>query len=556
MLDPVITSEGLAVRGRDGRWRAFRKGDGGGDGLASAAVNHVHAGADGRVWVLTDAGLAAFEPERATFRTVGLGITVPVWHAAESPADPGALWLATVGAGACRYEPASGAARCLGRADGLPSNVVHRIEPGDGALWVGTDAGLARLDPATGAVATFTAADGLHGDVVDLMSSHRGAGGALYFGGPGGYTAFDPAAVRARETAPPVRFVSVAAGAGAPDRAVASGDRVVLGRPARRLAVAFAALDYARPRATRYRYRLAPLEADWAETDGDGAFARYGSVPPGEYAFEVVAQAGSGAFGSAPARLAVVVPPAWWERPVAWAVGVLALVGLVGAGVWRRGERRRAEAVELARRLAASREGERVRLARELHDGPVQQLYQVGHGLDRLGAETGARVGAMRSALDAASGELRAVLTDIRPPHVGTLGAGAAVDVVVRRFADAYPGVDVELDLAAAGRAWPVAVQHAAVRIVQEALSNAGRHAGARSVRVSLGETGGAAVVEVADDGRGFDASVRDVDRVREAHFGLAGLRERADALGGRAEVASAPGRGTVVRARLPLAGP
>ena len=72
--------------------------------------------------------------------------------------------------------------------------------------------GVARLDPRSGRTTSFTAADGLHGDIVDLMSSHRAADGTLYVGGPGGYTAFDPAAARPSADRPPVRISSVEVG--------------------------------------------------------------------------------------------------------------------------------------------------------------------------------------------------------------------------------------------------------------------------------------------------------------------------------------------------------
>ena len=557
----VATSYGMGLRENE-QWRAFREGEGGGDGLADAAVNVIYTDRSGRVWVGSDGGLDRFFPSKNAFHRTGVSrdlATPIVWHVAESPADPGALWLATVGSGACRYVPATDETDCLRIADGLPSNVVHRIEAGDGALWLGTDRGIARLDLATRDVVTFSEADGLHGDIVDLMSSHRDADGTIRMGGPGGYTAFRPTEVRPSTFRPPVRFSQVERGS-LVHRSMASGDTLRLAPSGRRFAVRFAALDYTRPRRNRYRYRLAPLETAWTETDGAAPEARYAALPPGTYTFEVVGSNHAGVFAPEPSRLHVEVPPVWWERrAVQGLLGLLVLAGVGGLG-WvsvRRSERRRADAAEVARRLAGSREAERIRLARELHDGTMQHLYRVGHDLDRLAtlvpeAER-AEVSTVRSTLDEASDELRSVLADIRLPHVGTFGAAAAVRAAAERFQRTAPDVEVVLALDADGRRWPVEVQHAATRIVQEALANVGRHAQAASVTLRLGERGGMAEVEVADDGRGFDTHISDVAHVRGDHFGLAGLRERADALGGRAEVTSTPGTGTRVRAWLPL---
>lgn len=553
----VASSNGLAVRERDGVWRFFVQGPEP-VGLPATAANFVHVANDGRVWVATDGGMVeVVDGGLRRVATASLGSAV-VWHVVESPDDPGALWLATIGTGACRLDLDAERARCYTTADGLPSNTIHRIEYGAGSLWLGSDRGVSRFDPRSGAVATFTRADGLHGDVADLLSSTRAPDGTLYFGGPGGYTAFDPTAVAARREASPPMFSSVTVG-GVRQPVAAEGDTVRLARGARRFGAEFATLDFTAPDQNRYRYRLSPLETEWTTADARSAEARYAALPPGDYVLDVVGNGRAGTFGKQTARLYVTVPPAWWERRSVQALGLLLALATVGAAGWRavrRSERQRADEAEVAQRLAAGREAERFRLARELHDGAMQHLYRTGHDLDRLVDAAGSEaVAPVRAGLDEAAGELRAVLTDIRPPHVGTLGAAAAVRAAANRFAGTYPDVCVDVAADTTGRRWPVPVQHAAVRIVQEALSNVGRHAGASIVQVTLAEADDHAVIEVADDGRGFDTRLRDVDHVRASHFGLAGLRERAEGLGGRVEITSVPDVGTRVQASLPLSG-
>ena len=554
----IGSSSGLAVRLRDESWRVYQKGDGGRDGLPTDAVNVVHVDDEGRTWVGTDGGLVEFDLERRSFRRVApssLGASI-VWDVEETPDDPGALWLATVGTGMCRLDPEADRVECFTTADGLPSNVVHRIERGDGALWLGTDRGVSRFDLEAGSVATYTKADGLHGDIADFMSSYRTTDGTLMFGGPGGYTVFGPSEVTERGAPPVVQFTSVSTG-GVELPPVATGDTISLDPRDRRLAAEFAALDFTAPGQNRYRHRLLPVDSMWTPASARSAEVRYPALPPGEYVLEVLGSSHTGTFGDTPARLYISVPPMWWERTSVRALGLVLAVGLMGALGWtgvRRSERKRADALEVARRLAEVREAERLRLARELHDGTMQHIYRAGHDLDRLAETAGLEaVSVARAGLDEAATDLRAVLTDIRPPHVGTLGAGPAIQAAATQFGRTYPDLEVETDLEATGRRWPIPVQHAAVRIAQEALSNAGRHAAARHVVISLTERDGAGVLEVADDGTGFDIHLREVDHVRDGHFGLAGLRERAEALGGHLEIESAPGQGTTIRARLPL---
>ncbi|MGB3542491.1 ligand-binding sensor domain-containing protein, partial [Rubrivirga sp.] len=181
----VSSSYGLAVRLEDGTWLGYKEGEGGRDGLPTSATNIVHVDGRGRVWIATDAGLVEFDVARRSFRRVAtgtLGASI-VWDISENPDDPGALWLATVGTGTCRLDPEADAVECFTITDGLPSNVVHRVEPGPGAMWLGTDRGIARFDLEDRTVATFTQADGLHGDIADFMSSYRTTDGRLLFGG-------------------------------------------------------------------------------------------------------------------------------------------------------------------------------------------------------------------------------------------------------------------------------------------------------------------------------------------------------------------------------------
>jgi signal transduction histidine kinase len=112
--------------------------------------------------------------------------------------------------------------------------------------------------------------------------------------------------------------------------------------------------------------------------------------------------------------------------------------------------------------------------------------------------------------------------------------------------------VETAIDLPASAAPRPAAtdVETAAYRIVQEALSNAARHAGAGRVTVALAQAGEALTVRVADDGEGFDPATG------AAGFGLRGMRERVDLLNGRLRVGAAPGRGTEVRAVLPIPAP
>ncbi len=209
--------------------------------------------------------------------------------------------------------------------------------------------------------------------------------------------------------------------------------------------------------------------------------------------------------------------------------------------------------LELQRALTASclaaQEEERVRLARELHDDPLQQLTYLVRLLDdaRL---TGSAAQLAREAHRIAAGvsvALRQVIRGLRPPVLDDLGLVPALRQLAAEVQDAT-GLPVEVHaLGGTVRAAPE-VELAAYRIVQEALSNVTKHAGARRATVDV-DLGDELLLTVRDDGRGF------VPRRRTSGFGLAGMQERALVAGGAVFVQSRVGDGTEVRLALPVHG-
>jgi signal transduction histidine kinase len=397
------------------------------------------------------------------------------------------------------------------------------------------------------------------------MAYHRGRSGRLYVGGPRGFNAFDPARVTPDRYAAPVAVSGVRVfDRRRPGLPRPTGDTLRLAHDQNHVAFDLAALDYVDPRAVRYRYRLAGVDDGWRTTDGRRPFGSYTGLAPGAYAFEVRATNHAGVASPHRARLRLVVTPAWWQT--AWFRWGLALagLGLVAGSVRARLaflRRRQREQIHVQRRLAAVRERERQRLARDLHDGPMQELYRVGHDLDRLATLTPDHAGDVRATREAVGGVasvLRAVLVALRPPHLDALGLGAALRSLARQTERRHPALAVTTRLDVPD-ALDADAEYALYRITQEALANAAQHARAARVTVTLhAETDAAgaraAVLTVRDDGRGFAVPPRLLDLARDEHFGLVGAAERADALGGRLRVTSRPGHGTTVRAALPLA--
>lgn len=216
-----------------------------------------------------------------------------------------------------------------------------------------------------------------------------------------------------------------------------------------------------------------------------------------------------------------------------------------------------AERRSLAAAIVLAQEQERRRVAEDLHDGPVQELVGLGLTLDALSA------GLREQAPEAADGvaraaasardmvkALRRAIFDLHPMALKELGFSAATRALVQRLE--WRGARVSLDLEAADGLSDVH-RTVAFRVVQEAIANVARHAEPAAVAISARADGDRIVVEVADDGRGFDPGDPRA-RIEGGHLGLAAMSERAALVGGDVTIDSAPGRGTTLRLSLPAA--
>lgn len=209
-------------------------------------------------------------------------------------------------------------------------------------------------------------------------------------------------------------------------------------------------------------------------------------------------------------------------------------------------------------RLLRSREEERMRLARDLHDGPIQMLVGLNLQLGLLTAESSpiqAELEAMRAEVKALLGELRQLCAQLRPPLLDALGLGAALRALAADWS-AQHGIETAVTVPADETLGHVPEEIAVnlFRVAQEALTNVARHAHARSVALSLAVEEDSLCLTVADDGCGFEVPA-DLTRLAEnGHYGLAGMQERAALIGAQLEVTSTPGEGTTILTRVTMA--
>jgi PAS domain S-box-containing protein len=208
-------------------------------------------------------------------------------------------------------------------------------------------------------------------------------------------------------------------------------------------------------------------------------------------------------------------------------------------------ERRR-----LLLRLEDAQEQERRRIASDIHDDPIQVMSAADVRAQALAKrledpDLKGEADELRAVIHSAVERLRHLLFELRPPALEREGLAAALHAWA---GDVKPATSIEDGLTAEP---PRETQAILFRIAQEAIANARKHAGANRIEVSIEEADGGVRLVVSDDGAGFDAGVVVVPE--PGHIGLLTMVERAELAGGRCEIQSDPGRGTSVRAWLPL---
>jgi signal transduction histidine kinase len=225
-------------------------------------------------------------------------------------------------------------------------------------------------------------------------------------------------------------------------------------------------------------------------------------------------------------------------------------------------DQREADTRAASRRLLATSERELQRIVLDMHDGPVQDIFAALSQLQvlerALAGDTGTQQRARQAVrlLERALAEIRNFIGAFRPPGFERRALGEIVEgLAVQHETLTNQAVELQLPEDLGDCVLPTKI--AIYRILQEGLANGHRHSGASRQRVSVARRGGSIELTVADEGRGFDpkqvlASEEDVG-VEGGHFGLRGIQDRVEMLGGTFILDSAPGRGTALTVTLPV---
>lgn len=215
------------------------------------------------------------------------------------------------------------------------------------------------------------------------------------------------------------------------------------------------------------------------------------------------------------------------------------------------------ELSELERRLFEGMEAERLHLAQELHDGPLQDLYSATFQLSPLAnkAQDDAEQQSyteIKATIQQVIHTLRSICGELRPPALVPFGLEKAIRSQAEQMQELHPEIKIKLDLMKDGQEIQETVRIALYRIYQQILINVIRHAQASQVTIRFEFNEQQITLVIRDNGKGFKVPERWIELVRQGHFGLVGAAERAEALGGRLRIKSWQGAGTVIYVVVP----
>lgn len=472
--------------------------------------------------------------------------------------DPdGTLWIGTFGGGLNAFR--DGRFVHYTARDGLLSdNVAHIEDDGHGSLWLATTRGICRVskhqlaDLSAHKIRALTPVnygvdDGLRSaqcapGIPTGGGGERTSDGRLWFPTGHGLAVIDPSTRDREAMAPMVNLVDV----------VADGREVELGHPAQippgggRLQIRFTGIHLGSPERVRYSYRLEGLDPEWSPEVARRVI-NYNSLPHGRYRFVVRARVP----GGAPAEQAFAFDLAPHFYQTFWFRCLCALVGM--ALIWALYQLRLAT----IRSRFALVLAERARLAREIHDTLAQGFVGISSQLDAVAMCLPNNPAQARSYLDLARKMARHSLTEARRSvmdlRASVLEGQDLAAALQSGTAQWVAGSDVELHVDVSGPENPLSqdMEQHLLRIAQEAVTNVLKHAGARRIWVKLHMEARRLYLRIVDDGRGFEQ--QDVFADLGGHFGLIGMRERAERLGGELHLKSRPGEGTQVEVTVPL---
>lgn len=442
--------------------------------------------------------------------------------------------------------------------NGLPCDGVNAlVNDGRGSLWLYTQCGLVQISnreldrwwehsDAVVPMRVLDALDGVRPGLASFQKAAKSPDGSLWFANGPGLQMIDPTHLGSNPAPPPVHVEEVTADR----RRYDSTSNLHLPALTRDVSIRYTALSFVAPQRVRFRYRLDGQDKGWREADTRRE-AFYTNLGPGKYTFHVIACNNDGVWNEAGATWPFEIAPAFYQTIWFRAIAILS----AGALFWSLYLLRLNQATLAIQTRLGERLSERERIARELHDtllqgfsGTVLQFQAV---LKQIPSQHPVHP-KLEKALDRADAvmlEGRLRVRGLRSEETATSG----IEVLVTNCGEELSqnsAAAFHLTITGAPEPLNPVARDEAYRIAREALMNAFLHSMPSKIEAEITYDPSGFRVRVRDDGRGIDPTI--LSNGKPGHWGLSGMRERAQGIGGRLNIWSKSGAGTEIELTIP----
>jgi signal transduction histidine kinase/ligand-binding sensor domain-containing protein len=538
--------------------------------LSQNNIRAIWEDGSGALWIGTrSGGLNRFDSRSGTFTRYQHQLNNPASLSSDAvyalyQDAKGTLWVGTT-EGLNQFDSERQSFTHFGEKDGLANNTIYGIL-GDshGNLWLSTNKGISRFNPQTRTFRNYDVDDGLQDNEFNGGAAFQSQSGEMFFGGIKGFNRFRPEDVKDNSFQPPIVLTAFKKF----DQKVKLSksldelDELELSYRDYVFSFEFAALDYTAPQKNQYAYKLEGFDRDW-NYSGTRRVAIYTNLGGGDYVFRVKGSNSDGVWNEEGTSIRVKITPPFWKRW--WFIGsTVGLVILLGVFSYRRRisnlNKARAAQEAFSRQLIDSQENERKRIAGELHDSLGQNLLIIKNRA-LLGLTPGAAATVSMEQLNEISftatqaiEEVREIARNLRPYKLDRLGLTKALESIIEQAANSSE-IEFSFLVDPVDGLFSKEAEINLYRVVQESVNNILKHSQATDVRLRVARDDHSVVLEIKDNGVGFDtASVTGEDGERRG-FGLAGIAERARIIGGKYAIRSSPGNGTSITIKIELQG-
>ena len=547
-----VGTRGGLTRIHDGVFRTFTELD----GLPNDLITTLYADHKGTLWVGTFGGVSKLVNEEFTTLTTKDGLSSDAVISLYEDAD-GTMWIGTNGGGLNRLK--EGKLTAYTTRNGLLDDVVYRIlEDGRNNLWLSCRKGIFHIDKkaldefANGR--TSSIAPVAYGTADGMMTREcsgggdpagwKGSAGKLWFPTIKGVAMIDPERIKTNSQPPPVVIEQIRID----NQSIAPSDRLELPAGTTRFDLYYTAPSFVAPERVRFKYKLEGFDKDWIDSS-NRRIAYYTNLRPGSYTFRVIASNNDDVWNQTGAAIHLYLKPYFYQTYWFYAACLLGLALFA----WllyrlRVGGMRAQFGAVLA---------ERTRIAREIHDNLAQEMSGISVQLEVVARTMPPGADAARTHLDSARrqvrhgiAEARRYVWDLRSSALENNDLPTALSETARRLTN-ETDIQAQVEVNGTFRPLPRLVEDNLLRIGQEAVNNAVKHAKAKLISINLVFDARRVQLSVKDDGCGFDN--RAADNGQAGHFGLIGMRERAEQIGGTLSIHSSKGSGTEVVADVQI---